>query len=223
MDQRLPLIGPSRAMPRGRRALLAALMGAGWLGLCAAGMYWAMGSDFRPGRLGPPLTQWPAGSALTRMPGARTVVAFIHPRCACTRATVAQLIRAVAPYQGVDVIVPVFMPPEGGDRAVWEEGPYVRTIRQGLPWARAVADRGGAEARRFGALTSGTVLFYDGAGRELFRGGITNKRGGAETNPGLQEFVQLLASSEASPTGRAGRVFGCPLVPIEALPAGGRT
>ena len=71
----------------------------------------------------------------------------------------------------------------------------------------------GAEARRFGAFTSGTTLVYDGQGREIFRGGITDRRGGERDNPGVQWFTRVLAGGgrAAAPMVSA-PVFGCPLV-----------
>ena len=84
-------------------------------------------------------------------------------------------------------------------------------IRAEAPEARIVFDRDGAEARRFGALTSGTVLVYDAQGRERFRGGITDRRGGEQDNPGLQRLASALTGARLT-HGRPTPVFGCPLV-----------
>ena len=63
----------------------------------------------------------------------------------------------------------------------------------------------------FGAFTSGSVLVYDATGRERFRGGITDRRGSDDDNPGLRRFVHVLDGGQpvaATPS----PVFGCPLV-----------
>lgn len=78
-----------------------------------------------------------------------------------------------------------------------------------LSLAGTRTDEGGAEARRFGAETSGFIVFYDAEGRLRFRGGITSERGGEQSS----SFEQLL--SEAIQGTRFPLintpVFGCPL------------
>ena len=93
------------------------LTGALWLAACLAALYVAMQYDYRPGRLGTPQTGWPEGSALPHQPGRLTVVAFLHPRCVCSRATVNQLVRAVTAHPAGDLIVPVFAPAHATEAA----------------------------------------------------------------------------------------------------------
>jgi hypothetical protein len=107
----------------------------------------------------------------------------------------------------------VFTPSNGAKPAEWEEGEYVKTLRADLPKANILFDRGGAEARRFGAFTSGTVLIYDRAGKEIFRGGITDKRGGEGNNPGLQKLGKTLENDIPVLDIGTTPVFGCPIVP----------
>ena len=193
-------------------------IGAVWLSGCLAAFSTAMRYDFNPGRLGPPLIRWPEGTALTRTPGRETVVAFLHPRCVCTRASVTQLVRTLQRAPQADLIVSVFVPPAepAADRPAWETGEYVQAVRQDLPQARVVFDEGGVEARRFGALTSGTMLVYSGDGREVFRGGITNRRGGEDDNPGLRRFARAVTDAETAGATKSSPVFGCPLIPSDA-------
>ena len=183
-----------------------------WLVVCLAGSYLAMSYDFRPGRLGSATVSWPSESSLTRSSESPTIVAFLHPRCPCTRATVDQLLAAVAAHPGARVLVPMFTPPGPADEQKWLNGDYAQAIRAAIPAASILPDRGGAEARRFGALTSGTTLVYDSAGRELFRGGITDRRGGHEDNPGLRRFAAALRGYADASRGEPSPVFGCPLV-----------
>lgn len=188
-----------------------------WMGTCVAATYLAMSYDFKPGRLGPRRTSWPTetdysySTAFVRHPGQTAILAFLHPRCVCTRATVKQLLKTAEAHPTAAVIVPVFVPVGPHDAAAWEESEYVKTIQTELPAAQVLFDPGGIQAWRFGALTSGTVLVYDQAGHEVFRGGITDRRGGERDNPGLRRLALALAGeplAEAAPP----PVFGCPLV-----------
>jgi hypothetical protein len=72
------------------------------------------------------------------------------------------------------------------------------------------ADPDGAEAKRFGAETSGFVVLYNPAGRLLFRGGITIARGHAGNNPGANAIVALVNGEP--PATRQTPVFGCGLL-----------
>jgi hypothetical protein len=79
---------------------------------------------------------------------------------------------------------------------------------EALPDARVGWDVGGAEARRFGARTSGHVVLYDRAGRLLFQGGVTAARGQAGDNAGKDAVIALLTQGRAERA--ATPVFGCP-------------
>jgi hypothetical protein len=61
------------------------------------------------------------------------------------------------------------------------------------------------------------VFVPDAAGRELFRGGITSRRGGEDENPGRQQLVRALArgtgADAASPP-----VFGCEILEPSTTP-----
>jgi len=70
-------------------------------------------------------------------------------------------------------------------------------------------DGGGAEAKRFGAETSGAVVLYDRAGRLVFHGGITAARGHEGDSFGQQRIAALLTGARADRTDAP--VFGCAL------------
>ena len=63
-------------------------------------------------------------------------------------------------------------------------------------------DDDGAEARRFGAETSGQTLLYDARGALAFSGGITGARGHAGDNAGRASLRR--ADSIASQADRRG-------------------
>ena len=205
----------SRALPPLMRHWSASwISGLLWLAVCLAAASVMMSYDFIAGRLGSRQAAWPVATSLARQPNRTTIVAFLHPRCVCSQATVTQLLRTVRAHPGADLIVPVFTPPDAMEAGAWRESAYVTTIRAAVPSARIVSDVGGTEAERFGAYTSGTVLVYNAAGREIFRGGITNRRGGEDDNRGLRQLTQALTEAGAVQA-QPSPVFGCPLVAPE--------
>ena len=200
--------------PRSRTSRIrpAALTASLWLIVCLIGSYFAMTYEFRGGAMGTTPLSWPSESHLAREPRVNTVVAFLHPRCPCSRATVAQLLRTLAAHPGSSLLVPVFVPAEPAAAGPWMESDTVRMIRAALPQAVIVADRGGTEAERFGALTSGTILVYDARGQRIFQGGITDRRGGEGDNPGLRQLARTLSGAHKLGKQDTSPVFGCPII-----------
>jgi hypothetical protein len=70
-------------------------------------------------------------------------------------------------------------------------------------------DEGGAEARRFGAATSGQALLYDAAGRLVFSGGITPARGHSGDSAGRDAIIRWVERGTAPQ--KSAFVFGCSL------------
>ncbi|MGQ0644886.1 MAG: RedB protein [Elusimicrobiota bacterium] len=189
-------------------------MGALWFAACLAGIYAAMGYDYKPGGLGAARSGWPEGTTLEKRAGKPALLFFMHPRCGCTEASVRQLAKVTA-SRDAEVLVSCYVPADAADRGAWAEGPTLRALRQ-IPKARIRFDPDGAEARRFGAETSGTVLVYDPAGNEIFRGGITDRRGGEADNPGIRRLASVLTAGRRA-AGASTPVYGCPV----AEPRGG--
>ena len=200
--------------PRSRTRCVrpAALTGGLWLAACLVAGYFAMAYEFQGGALGLVPSAWPSDSRMLRDTKSDTVVAFLHPRCVCSRATTAQLVRTLEAHPGATLLVPVFVPSQPGDITPWMENDMVRMIRTTLPQATIVPDPGGVEAKRFGALTSGTILVYDARGRRVFQGGITDRRGGEGQNPGLRRLAQILDGVRGPAERESSPVFGCPII-----------
>ena len=131
---------------------------------------------------------------------------FIHPRCPCTQASLAELERllAQAPVQ-IDVTIACLLPP--GANAEWKASPLVRRAMK-LPGARVVFDFDGESSRAFGVTTSGEALLYDPNGRLVFQGGLTAARGHEGDNPGKDAILAHLGGERATQKGPA---FGCSL------------
>jgi len=178
-----------------------------WLAAMLAGGAAVWRYELAPAEVSAELpARWPDGGAIVRVDGVATLVMLAHPRCPCTRASLAELARLVADTHGrVDAHVLVVRPagaPEG-----WEDTD-LRARAAAIPGVRVHTDIGGEEARRFGATASGHVVIYDPTGRLLFHGGITGARGHEGDNAGRSGASAAIArglADQRSPT------FGCEL------------
>jgi hypothetical protein len=173
-----------------------------------------------PGRPAELRERWPAGSSLTASAGRPTLVMFAHPRCPCTRASLAELRALLSRFSRHMTTHVIFMRPSGS-AADWSRTDTWATASS-LAGVRVAADVDGREAALFGATTSGHVVFYDTSGRLLFSGGITPARGHQGDSPQLDQLRRLIeretavaaaagAAPSAPPHERPGAVYGCPL------------
>jgi hypothetical protein len=133
---------------------------------------------------------------------------LIHPRCPCSRATIAELARLMTDCGGklvatVLVVRPAGMPEGWEHTGLWSSAAAISGVT-----VRADAD--GEVARRFGAATSGQALLYAADGRLLFSGGITESRGHEGDNAGRSAITALVRGARtAAPA--VSPVYGCPL------------
>ncbi len=152
-----------------------------------------------------PTITWPAASKLPRSHGRAALVMIAHTRCACTRASIRELERAMARSGGrVDAFVLFVGPPETGMLDL-------RSAARAIPGVRVFEDAD--EARLFGARTSGQIYLYDASGALLFRGGITPSRGHEGTSIGGETVRRFVADSSnpVGPSAQSSDVFGCAL------------
>jgi len=158
-------------------------------------------------------SQWPAASRIPHDPHQFTLVIFMHPQCPCSTASVAELTRVMTLCQGRLISRVVFVKPMGFP-AGWEQTSLWRDAEK-IPGTFVSCDPGGAEARLFGAMTSGQTALYDPAGDLLFQGGITESRGHAGDNAGCDAIVDIVLHQNAAKISstRHGEtaVFGCAL------------
>jgi hypothetical protein len=151
--------------------------------------------------------QWPTSSIIEREPGRPTLLMLVHPKCTCSRASLAELARLMTDTGGRAKAIVLFVRPDGVPDG-WERSDTWQTASR-IPGVIVYADEGGREARRFGATVSGYTLLYGSDGRLLFHGGITSARGHEGDNAGRQRITSLLregrADADRSPT------FGCEL------------
>lgn len=178
---------------------------AGWL-ILTVGAFGALTAYHHDAGQAPcaPAT-WPAA---TRTLERATLVVAVHPRCACTRATLRELERLVAESRvPLDVRVLCTVPAEGDTR--WSAD-AANVLPAGLPMASITEDLDGREAARFGMETSGSVALYAADGRLVFQGGLTSSRGHEGPSPGGHAIRQFLRDGETSRS--EAPVFGCALV-----------
>jgi hypothetical protein len=127
-----------------------------------------------------------------------TLYLFMHPRCPCTRATIAQLERVLT-TTGLDrselpEVVVVATVPRGSNQA-WRVSDTL-TQASNLPNATVHFDAGGALARRFGAQASGSVALYAADGGLLFAGGVTVSRGHEGDSRGASQLLNQIQKPE---------------------------
>ena len=178
-----------------------------WLLAVAAGMLLVLRYKATPGAAATTSSRWPAASTLGRDPKRPTLVLAVHPRCVCTRATLAELARLVSKSGGALATTVLFLHPEGTSED-WEKGDLWQRVGE-IPGARRVVDVGGREASLFGAKTSGQALLYDTHGRLLYAGGLTSARGHEGSSVGVTRILELVRGE--TPDGRWSPVFGCSL------------
>ena len=195
---------PAEAPTPTSRALLCISL---WIPLLLVGLAATWNYELRPGLAAEAPARWPTQHA-GPTPDQWTLLLFAHPRCPCTRASVAELERllvraAVRP----DVRVHFYLPAE--EASDWARTATWRHAAR-LPGVAVHTDVDGELARAFGAHTSGQVLLYDARGRLAFEGGLTPSRGHEGDNSGRFAIEELLA--ERAPRERSSPVFGCELI-----------
>jgi hypothetical protein len=132
-----------------------------------------------------------------------------HPRCSCTRASVAELAELIARAPQRSKVYVVFVRPGRlGASADWERTDLWRQAAA-IPGVTVTRDDDGREAGLFRAETSGQTFLYAPGGALLFTGGTTGARGHAGDNAGRATLLALLRRE--SPARRATPVFGCAL------------
>jgi hypothetical protein len=184
-----------------------ALLGIAWTVAIAFGLRTLLAYESTPGTIGAVPGQWPSRSQIERLTNRPTLVMVVHPRCPCTRASVAELAQLMARIQGkVEAYVLFLKPRQSG--AEWEDTELRRSVAA-IPNVTVLSDVDGGEARRFGAETSGHTLLFDRDGRLLFSGGITEFRGHVGDNAGVRAIESLV--NGRAPARAATSVFGCAL------------
>src|SRR5207253_11434658 len=100
------------------------------------------------GTIGAVPRQWPSTSQIERVTDRPTLIMLAHPRCPCTRASVAELAQMMARMQGKVYAYVLFLKPQPSG-AEWEDT-ELRRSAAAIPGVKVLSDADGVEARRFG-------------------------------------------------------------------------
>ncbi|HEV7242556.1 MAG TPA: RedB protein [Thermoanaerobaculia bacterium] len=195
------------ALPISRRDLGLVSLAVVWLIVVVGGMAYTWRYKTIPGKAAAAPERWPAASELRRPSGRPTLVLLAHPRCPCSRASIAELARLQAVVGSRTHSIVLFLRPEGMPEG-WERSDLWSRAAE-IPGVAVVADADGREARVFGTHTSGEVLYYDRSGTLAYSGGLTGARGHEGTSAGFRTIVSLVRGERADR--REAPVFGCSL------------
>ncbi len=187
--------------------ILPVSLGVVWVIAIVAGMVSVMAFDTTPGKSAVTPASWPAHSPIRFRFGHIHLIMLAHPECPCTRASLRELEEIMARSRGkIDAYVlfyqPSQIPPDWGRENLAEAA-------RAIPGVTVMADVEGAEAARFGAVTSGHTVVYDYEGNLRFSGGITKARGQYGNNDGRKSVLAVLDETMKSLAQTP--VYGCPL------------
>jgi hypothetical protein len=183
------------------------LLALAWIGTVAAGFIWLWDYAAAPGNAAEAPLRWPRDSQVVPATDRPTLVMFAHPKCVCTRASVAELARTMALCRGRVAAHVLFYKPSQTS-SDWERTELWEAAAS-IPGVKVSPDLDQQEAERFAARTSGQVVLYDASGERLFQGGITPARGHEGDNLGRQALVQLLTGGSSAVLRTP--VYGCAL------------
>jgi len=123
------------------------------------------------GAVGASPERWPADSITPRTQVRAMIVLSAHPNCPCTEATTAELAQWMDLQGDRPETVVLAVLPDGAN-SDWDLK-RMAELTVAIAGARMVADRGGVESLRHGAMTSGHLTYYDGSGLRRYQGGVT--------------------------------------------------
>ncbi len=168
-----------------------------WVVLAGVGFAELFAYAARPGTSG-------VGAKVASTSGKPVLRMILHPRCACSRASLRELERLLAHVEGpLDVRV-VFVGPAGGEHGLLDQA-------RAIPGVAVEQDPTGEVARGLGAETSGDVLFYDATGALRFHGGLTAVRGHEGPSAARQAILDLVAHRSTPSAATTTAAFGCRL------------
>lgn len=175
-----------------------------WAGAILAGFSFLNTYQSTPGKSQVALADWPAQSQIPNNGRFRAIM-FVHPKCPCSTASLAELGVLLARAPKLQTFV-VFTQPEGAAQS-WTADSALYRKAKAIPGSQVLIDRDGKEAKLFGVETSGHLCLFDAQNHLVFNGGVTARRGHEGDNAGLDSVVRLVHGhqSELKKT----NVFGC--------------
>lgn len=187
-----------------------------WLAVVSGGTVALWRYSMTPGDPGNPPAHWPQDSTIPLARNGHTLVMLVHPRCSCSRASLAELAKVMTRTDFDAEAWVLFLKPAGFAED-WEKTELWRRAHE-IPRVTAVLDPEGREAKLFGARTSGQTLLFDANGRLVFAGGITAGRAHEGDNIGESRLISLVTEGQADADHAS--VYGCELTDPEDEPTG---
>lgn len=189
------------------RIVKVAVLGSSWLVAVGFGLWVLLDYQMTPGAVSALPQRWPAGATLPLDPETPTLLMFVHPHCACSRASLHELQVLVTHCKNRLRPIVVFTRPKGLP-SDWTSTDLWNTASS-TPGVICFADADGRETSLFKAKVSGETMLYDCSGRLLFHGGMTLSRGHEGDNPGRLAIESFVAGDAFAL--RETPVFGCRL------------
>jgi hypothetical protein len=178
-----------------------------WLAVVCLGLGWLWSYNQAAGAPAHPPETWPKETSVAPDSTKFTLVILAHPQCPCTRATVEELSKLMTNCKGRISAYVLFAIPQGAPSDWYKTDLWSSAAM--IPGVTTIVDPDGRNASRFGAQTSGQVVFYDRDGELRFRGGITQARGHVGDNAGRSAIEAIVNNGQTQIDHTV--VFGCPL------------
>lgn len=186
-----------------------ALAGVLWTSTIVAGQGWLLEKSTR-GSHAVSDADWPSDSSISLDPDKFTLLLFVHPRCACTKATLYELDRLMTRHaDNLAGCVAFSMADEfdtelqRGKNTLWDQASLI-------PQVSKHKDFGNRECKRFAVDASGTALLFSPEGSLRFAGGLTSSKGHCGISAGIQAIDMILAQPAAEAIRTP--IYGCSLV-----------
>ncbi|MEM7232298.1 MAG: hypothetical protein AAF517_09000 [Planctomycetota bacterium] len=178
-----------------------------WLIGIGVGLSVLLRFDYEAGAVGRIATTFPTRTRLEPAENGMTLVMSLHPRCPCSRASIAELERLLARCGESLQATLLFYVPSGFD-AAWTDTPTWNRARE-VPGVTTEADVDGRLIKRFGFQVSGEAALFDSKSQLRFHGGITPARSHEGTSEGALAVAGIV-SGEREDYFEAPS-FGCPV------------
>ena len=178
-----------------------------WLFVCAFLTAQLIAFGARPGEKAQTAKSFPQTTKLKLTKDKFTVVAFLHPQCPCSKATIGELEEFMGNHGDDSTAYALFLKPVGCNEEFARSELFEQSSR--IKGVQTIVDNDGLEAKIFGSKTSGQVMVYDPRGCLVFSGGITSSRGHYGDNDGLDAVCNIVQKKEKSI--ECSEVYGCPL------------
>ena len=176
-----------------------------WIGLSVYGVKRLLDYSSEAGVNGVIPIEWPSQSKIERQKNVPILIMFVHPKCPCTRASLAELKKILAVSKS-NLIVTVVFSKAAFSATDWEKDFLWESVKH-IEEIQTYVDLENHEAKMFGINTSGQTVLYDENGHLIFHGGITASRGHEGDNLGQITIINYLKNGSLNCT--TTKAYGC--------------